>query len=95
MIDLDDKYIVFIKSTVQSFLPDCRVYLFGSRTKGTAKKYSDADIALDSPILNESILCKIKNEFENSTIPYEVDVIDINNISDRFLEQIKNDLTEI
>lgn len=95
MIDLDNKYIDFIKNTVKKFLPDCKIYFFGSRVKGTAKKYSDADIALDSPKLNENILYKIKNEFENSTIPYEVDVIDINNISERFLKQIKNDLTKI
>ena len=33
--------------------------------------------------------------FENSTLPYEVDVIDLNNITDKFKQHIINDLVEI
>ena len=37
MIDLNEKYISFIKETVYHYLQNCEIYLFGSRTKGTAK----------------------------------------------------------
>ena len=33
-----------IKSTVQAFLPDAQVLLFGSRARGNDTKYSDYDI---------------------------------------------------
>lgn len=95
MIDLNEKYISFIKETVYHYLQNCEIYLFGSRTKGTAKKYSDIDIALKSPNLNENILLKIINDFENSTLPYEVDVLDLNNISETFRQYIEQDLTQI
>lgn len=95
MIDLNEKYISFIKETVYHYLQNCEIYLFGSRTKGIAKKYSDIDIALKSPNLNENILLKIINDFENSTLPYEVDVLDLNNISETFRQHIEQDLTQI
>ena len=92
---LMDEYIDFIKKTIRQYLQEGKIYLFGSRTKGTSRKYSDIDIALDCPNLNENILLKIKNDFENSTLPYEVDVLDLNNISETFKQHIKQDLTEI
>lgn len=95
MIDLNEKYISFIKEIVYHYLQNCEIYLFGSRTKGTAKKYSDIDIALKSPNLNKNILLKIINDFENSTLPYEVDVLDLNNISETFRQHIEQDLTQI
>lgn len=95
MIDLDEKYIDFIKEKISKHLKSCTIYIFGSRAKNTAKKYSDIDIALDCKDLYENILLKIKNEFENSTLPYEVDVIDLNNISEKFKKNIINDLTKI
>lgn len=63
--------------------------------KEQQKKYSDIDIALKSPNLNENILLKIINDFENSTLPYEVDVLDLNNISETFRQHIEQDLTQI
>lgn len=95
MIDLDEKYIDFIKEVIGKYLQNCKIYLFGSRAKNTAKKYSDIDIALDCQSLNDKILLNIKNDFENSTLPYEVDVVDLNTISETFKTYIKNDLTEI
>lgn len=95
MIDLENKYLEFIKNTVNANLSNCKIYIFGSRVKGSAKKYSDIDIALESEDINEKTLQRIKNEFENSSLPYEVDVIDINNISETFKNHIINDIEEI
>lgn len=95
MIDLEEKYISFIKEVIFKYLQEGKIYLFGSRAKGKARKYSDIDIALDNKDLDKTILLKIKNEFENSTLPYEVDVLDLNNISESFKKHIIDDLTEI
>lgn len=95
MIDLDKKYLDFLKMTISKYLKDCKIYLYGSRVKGTARKYSDIDIALSCRDLNKNTLLKIKTEFEMSTLPYEVDVIDLNNISETFKNRIKPYLVEI
>ncbi|MCM1265640.1 MAG: nucleotidyltransferase domain-containing protein [Candidatus Gastranaerophilales bacterium] len=95
MIDLNEKYINYIRKEIRTNLPNCNIYIFGSRAKGTSKKYSDIDIALSDESLNNKILSTIKNNFENSTLPYEVDVIDLNNITEDFYNLIKNDLVEL
>lgn len=95
-IDLNDKYISFIKETITNILPDVEVFIFGSRTQGKAREYSDVDIALKAynkiPL---SDILKIKTAFEDSTFPYKVDVVDLNSIDEKFYNIIKNDLYKI
>lgn len=95
MIDLEEKYINFIKSTIAKFLKNYDLFLFGSRAKGTARKYSDIDIAILSEELDEDKRLKILFEFENSTLPYQVDVVDLKTVSDDFKALIKNDLIKL
>ena len=95
MIDLDVKYINFIKNTISSYLKEYKLYIFGSRVNGNARKYSDIDIAIESDKLTPAIKSQIELDFENSTLPYEVDVIDLNNFSNDFKNLIKNTLIEI
>ncbi len=95
MIDLDEKYINFLKQIISSYLDDYKLYMFGSRVNGNARKYSDIDIAIKSNKLTSSIKSQIELDFENSTLPYEVDVVDLNTISDDFKNLIKNTLVEI
>lgn len=45
-LDLEDKYVSFITETVHEILPDAEIFIYGSRTQGKAKEYSDVDIAL-------------------------------------------------
>ena len=76
MIDLEDKYVEFIKTTVLSVLPDVEIFIFGSRTQGKAQNYSDVDIALKGKIQFNDLL-KLSGIFENSTFPYKVDIVDL------------------
>jgi predicted nucleotidyltransferase len=70
------------------------VYVFGSRGKGTARKYSDLDIAIDAhgKKIDFSTECAIKGDLEESDIPYRVDIIDLNSITPHFRKLIKEDL---
>ena len=45
--------------------------------------------------LSADILGKILMEFSDSTFPYEVDVIDLNAIDEKFKSLIKNSLVEL
>lgn len=67
------------KNTYQAFI-------FGSRATGTNRKYSDIDIGIKGPILDIATLAKIKSAFEESTLPYNVDVVDFNYTSEQFQE---------
>lgn len=95
MIDLEKEYITFIKNTVSEYLKEYKLYIFGSRVKKRAKEYSDIDIAIDSQEFSPAIKSRLEFAFEDSTIPYEIDIVDLNNISTRFKNLIKDDLVQI
>ena len=62
-----------------------RLYLFGSRARGDAARASDIDIAIlpDAP-LGPGTLARIRDALEESTIPYEVEVIDLSSVDEPF-----------
>ena len=45
-LDLEKKYQDFIIDLVSKIVPEVEIFIYGSRTKGKALKYSDVDIAL-------------------------------------------------
>ena len=96
MFGLEDRHLDFVLSVLKRNISDvdAKFYIFGSRVKGTNKKYSDIDIAVDlnGKKLDISILGKIFLEFQDSTLPYEVDVVDLNSIDEKFRNLIKKDL---
>jgi predicted nucleotidyltransferase len=74
-----------------------QVYIFGSRAKGAAGKYSDLDIAIDGQgeKLDFSMECALKGDLEESDIPYRIDIIDLNAITPQFKQLIQNDLVHL
>ncbi len=99
MFGLEKRHIDFILEVLHQNIPqkDAKFYVFGSRAKGTYKEYSDIDIAVQLPEekLSADILGKILLEFSDSTLPYEVDVIDLNAIDEKFKELILDSLVEL
>ncbi|MDR1997590.1 MAG: nucleotidyltransferase domain-containing protein [Candidatus Margulisbacteria bacterium] len=73
------------------------VYVFGSRAKGSARKYSDLDIAIDAHgrAVDFSKECALKCALEESDIPYRVDVVDWNSVPPEFKTLIKKDLVSL
>ena len=49
-------------------------YAYGSRVKGTAKKYSDLDLCFQEKI-PWNILSHIEEELEESNLPFKVDLV--------------------
>ena len=65
------------------------------RAKDIYKPYSDIDIAIDCPGMTYDQKSKLEIDFENSIFPYEVDIVDLNTVNERFKNIIKDDLVEI
>jgi uncharacterized protein len=70
-------------------LQHARLYLFGSRARGDAGRASDIDIAIlpDTP-LEPGTLARIRDALEESTIPYEVEVIDLSSVDEPFRRKV-------
>lgn len=99
MFGLEERHINFILEVLHKNIPhrDAKFYVFGSRAKGTNREYSDIDIAvkLSNEKISADVLGKILLEFSDSTLPYEVDVIDLNAIDEKFNKLIENTLIEL
>jgi len=56
------------------------VVVFGSRAKGTFKPGSDIDLAVMNNGVSDAEILNIKNDLEESSLPYFVDVLNYPNI---------------
>lgn len=85
MICVSSKEFDIIINILHSHIKKGKVYAFGSRYKNNNRKFSDFDIAIDTDEkLSFEFLNILKDAFEESDLPYRVDIIDYNNISDKF-----------
>jgi type I restriction enzyme S subunit len=72
------------------YLPDAKVYLFGSRAKGTAKPYSDFDIAIEwEEKIPLHTMAKIREELDRLPTLKSFDLIDLKRVSSSFVETVR------
>jgi type I restriction enzyme S subunit len=66
-----------------------KVWVFGSRATGRARRYSDLDLAIDAgrPLTLDEI-AGLAEAFSDSDLPYKVDLIDWHNIDDHWRQTI-------
>jgi len=62
-------------------------YAFGSRARGTHRSLSDLDICFMEPI-PFNVQSHIREDFEESNLPFTVDLVDWNSCSDEFKKRI-------
>ena len=77
--DVTSQELTIIQKMLQSALPaQCKAWVFGSRAKHQAKYNSDFDLAIEcSQALDKRTLMKLEEGFEESRLPYRVDVVDM------------------
>jgi len=71
------KTIEELKHLLIKSFPTEKIYLFGSRAKGTASAYSDYDIAIESHTSLKKKITQIKSRIEESSIPYKIDLVEL------------------
>ncbi|MCL2484578.1 MAG: nucleotidyltransferase domain-containing protein [Endomicrobia bacterium] len=96
---IEDRHLKIINDILNEHLKPANavVYVFGSRTNGKSGKYSDLDLAVDysGQKLPFEIYTNLVNLFENSALPYKVDIVDLNDISEQFKNNIKDTLIKL
>jgi len=87
-VDYEKKYEDNLKDIVLKKAEGliCSVFLFGSRAAGKSRWGSDYDIGISG--LEEDLFFKLKrdinDEVEESLIPWSVDVVHFDSVTDRF-----------
>jgi len=90
MIDVKPTHLQTIKRILAEHVPDCEVRAFGSRVVGKVKSYSDLDLTVVcQEDLSAERLRHLKEAFEESDLPFRVDVLDWNRISESFCKVIE------
>ena len=89
MIDLAPHHLEKVRTILREHVPQCEVRAFGSRVNGRAKDYSDLDLAIiGSARLDGDALRHLKEAFEESDLPFRVDVLDWHATSPEFQKVI-------
>lgn len=88
-IQLESRHHIIVKEILNKF--NVTAYVFGSRAKNTAKTLSDLDLCLKDDY-DKSIIRKLQDAFEESDLPFKVDVIVWSEISESFKKHIGKDL---
>jgi len=92
MIDLAPEHLSFIREIIYRHIAACKVYVFGSRNQGNAKKYSDLDLAVQAQgKLTIQEIGRITEDFQESSLPFRVDLHDWHRLSDEFRRIIEKD----
>jgi uncharacterized protein len=92
MIDLSPHHLETVRKILTEHVPECEVRAFGSRVNGKSKAYSDLDLAVaGSGKLRDDVLRRLKEAFEESDLPFRVDVLDWHLTSPEFQKVIERD----
>ena len=84
-LDIAPEHLAVVQAVLQKNVPLYTVWAFGSRVKGTAKPYSDLDLAVvgNTP-LSWAELAGLADDFSNSDLLWKVDIVDWANTSEAF-----------
>jgi len=91
MIKITREQLRIINTILAIHAPGVEARAFGSRVNGIPKDYSDLDIALiGAAKLDTAVIGNLREVFEESDIPFRVDIIDWHSISKEFQKIILN-----
>ena len=84
-IDALPQQLETIATILKRTIPDREVWAFGSRTSGAARRYSDLDlVVLGQTPLSLDQIGRLAYDFDESDLPFKVDVVDWATSSESF-----------
>jgi predicted nucleotidyltransferase len=92
MFDISPRDLAIVQDILRKHVPDREVWAFGSRVQGTARRYSDLDLAIitDAP-LSFDVSGAMKEDFSESDLPFRVDILDWAVTQDNFRAIVARD----
>lgn len=92
MLQIETRHWEILKSILNKY--PYKFYAYGSRVKGTARKFSDLDLCYLENIPDE-VIYQIKEELEESDLPFIVELVNWKQMRPQFQELIRKDLKVI
>ena len=92
ILDVDPRWKALVDDILRLHAPrPCRVWAFGSRVRGRARRFSDLDLAFDAGralTLRDTAL--LADAFEESDLPWRVDIVDLVTCSLTFRREVQS-----
>jgi len=89
-IKLSKAHLKKVSEILRAYVPGCEVRAFGSRLTNQTKPYSDLDIVIvGKKRIERRVLTRLKEAFEESDLPFRVDLLDWHRISGSFKKIIE------
>jgi predicted nucleotidyltransferase len=88
-IQLEERHFRIVNDIFKKY--EVKAYVFGSRARNTAKPLSDLDLCLKDDY-DKSTVRKLQDAFEESDLPFKVDIVIWSEISESFIKHIEKDL---
>lgn len=92
LIDILPDHWIIVRDILRKHVPQYVVWVFGSRARGTAKLFSDLDLAI---LTDQSLLLDVSaalaEDFSESDLPYKVDLVDWATTAESFRQIIERD----
>ena len=83
------------RGLLEKWVPGRRVWAFGSQATGTRlKRFSDLDLAVEGRLTGKE-RAGLAEEFDESALPFKVDVVELGEVEDGFRERIERDFVAV
>ncbi|MBP3404169.1 MAG: nucleotidyltransferase domain-containing protein [Alphaproteobacteria bacterium] len=92
-IDLTAEQLRIIRNFLQKHIPGVRVWAYGSRVKKTSTPKSDLDMVVFGDV--EPRLPALRETFDESSLPFRVDLFAWNKIPEQFHLNIEENYFEL
>lgn len=90
-LDISSDALAIVLDILEQHVPHCTVWVFGSRVTGKARPCSDLDLVIvDSEPLSLAILADLSEAFDESDLPFKVDIVDWARTNEAFRAIIDN-----
>ena len=92
MLDLSPRDLAIVQTILRKHVPGYEVWTFGSRTKGSARRYSDLDLAIiNTAPLPLKLRGDLQEDFSESDLPFRVDLLDWATTQENFRRIVEQD----
>ena len=95
MIDITDQQRAMVCKLLQMYLPDTRVWAYGSRVKRCSTPRSDLDLVVFSTPEQRDQVVELHEALDESDLPFRVDLFVWDSMPDEFREEIETDHEEL
>lgn len=90
-IDVSPAQLKIILSLIEAHLPNTTVWAYGSRATGSARPQSDLDLVAFASADQKKAVYDLKEAFEESDLPFIVDLFVWNSVPDEFRGNIERE----